>query len=147
MTPETPRATIITDGPIVDVLAEMQLNHAGVMNMAKWVERYRPQCVPATGFHDVFDLLPHDGTELAGPASRPVTDNELLCELAGRKCFDATTEVLTPTGWVAFPALARGTAVATYRAADGYLEFQVPTDYIEKRHIGKMYTVESRACA
>lgn len=89
MTPETPRATIITDGPIVDVLAEMQLNHDGVMNMAKWVERYRPQCVPATGFHDVFDLLPHDGTEPAGPTVRTVTDNELLCELAGRKCYDS----------------------------------------------------------
>jgi len=104
-----PQATIITDGPIVVPLAEMGLIHEGVLEMARWVERYRPQCVPEGGFNSVLDLLPHDGfdavpgdfVEVAisggdsdAPArrftrQRKVTDNELLCELAGRKCYDS----------------------------------------------------------
>jgi thymidylate synthase ThyX len=100
------RATVITDQPIVEVIAEMKLDQTGVMNMAKWVQRYRPDCVPKDGFREVIDLLPHDGRELWGDhrdaqvdtfgtkvfPRRRVTDNELLCELAGRKCYDSFAE-------------------------------------------------------
>lgn len=92
-------ATVVTEDPIVSVLAEMRLDNEGVMEMARWVQRYRPQCVPESGFESVLDLVPHDGTEpdqivhapgLNPPvAARKVTDNELLCELAGRKCYDS----------------------------------------------------------
>lgn len=108
-------ATIITDDPIVTVLGEMALDHDGVMEMARWVQKYRPQCVPEGGFSEVLDLLPHDGwdidptkpmTEVETPwpdgtgatgvrtrgTLRKVTDNELLCELAGRKCYDSFAE-------------------------------------------------------
>lgn len=109
-------ATIITDNPIVCVLGEMALNHEGVMEMARWVQKYRPQCVPEGGFSEVLDLVPHDGWDVdpsaeainAAEASvtrwpdgqgatwaerrRKVTDNELLCELAGRKCYDSFAE-------------------------------------------------------
>lgn len=81
----TPQATIITDGPIVVPMAQMQLMPEGVMEMAKWVARYRPQCVPEGGFENILDLLPHDGLE----GERTVTDNELLAEFAGRKCYDS----------------------------------------------------------
>jgi thymidylate synthase ThyX len=94
-----PTATIVTDDPIVEVIAEMGLNHEGVMRMAEWVHRYRPGCVPGGGFAEILDLVPHDGTEPDQPvlapgnnppvAARRVTDNELLCELAGRKCYDS----------------------------------------------------------
>jgi thymidylate synthase ThyX len=80
--------------------------------MAGWIQKYRPQCVPEGGFEEILDLVPHDGTEkLACPNAgsaigsgcgagcsichgysftmRQVTDNELLCELAGRKCYDS----------------------------------------------------------
>lgn len=113
MTKQT--ATIVTDDPIVEVIAEMGLNHEGVMRMAEWVRRYRPGCVPEGGFTEVLDLVPHDGmdvdpsiptevSEVEKPwpdgtgtevhtetkrALRKVTDNELLCELAGRKCYDS----------------------------------------------------------
>ena len=85
-----PTATIITDGPIVVPMAHMQLIPAGVMKMAEWVKQYRPQCVPEKGFANILDLVPHDGMDLdpAGTA-RQVTDNELLAELAGRKCYDS----------------------------------------------------------
>lgn len=96
-------ATIITEDPIVTVLGEMALDHEGVMEMARWVQRYRPQCVPEGGFSEVLDLVPHDGTEpdqlVSAPglnppvAARKITDNELLCELAGRKCYDSFAEV------------------------------------------------------
>lgn len=105
-------ATVITEDPIVTVLGEMALDHDGVMEMARWVQRYRPQCVPEGGFSEVLDLVPHDGTETqtcpnsrdsvcsedclwcAGTsvAKRKITDNELLCELAGRKCYDSFAE-------------------------------------------------------
>jgi len=112
-------ATIVTEDPIVSVLAEMRLDGEGVMEMARWVQRYRPHCVPEGGFESVLDLVPHDGMDLvpgvghahsdqycyahstdepsrfvcerdeAPSAQRVVTDNELLCELAGRKCYDS----------------------------------------------------------
>lgn len=106
------QATIIVDDPIVVPIAQMQLMPEGIMEMARWVQRYRPQCVPEQGFNDILDLLPHDGTEPdqlvpilephpdpcpeelrgksfpTGPAvPRKVTDNELLCEFAGRNCY------------------------------------------------------------
>jgi thymidylate synthase ThyX len=85
-----PQATIIKDDPIVEVIGYMQLDHEGVMNMAKWVEKYRPNCLPEGGFNDVLDLMPHDGFDIGlNGEERAVTDNELLCEIAGRKCYDS----------------------------------------------------------
>lgn len=85
-----PQATIIKDDPIVEVIGYMQLDHEGVMNMAKWVEKYRPDCLPEGGFNDVLDLMPHDGFDIGlNGEERAVTDNELLCEIAGRKCYDS----------------------------------------------------------
>lgn len=83
--PDSPKATIITEGPIVEILGEMAVNEAGIMAMAKWVERYRPKCLPEGGFQVPGDLVPHDGTE----HGRPITPNEFLVELAGRKCYDS----------------------------------------------------------
>lgn len=148
------RVTIITEEPTIEVLAEMKLDEAGVLNMASWVKKYRPRCVPESGFETILDLVPHDGYDIDArrreemgldTLMRPVTDNELLAELAGRKCFDSVTEVLTPSGWVAFPELRRGTPVATLNCRTVTMEFQTPTDYIEKRHVGRMYCAESRA--
>lgn len=112
-------ATVVTEDPIVCAIGQMELIHDGVMEMARWVQRYRPHCVPEDGFSSVLDLVPHDGTDLVpgvGHAHseqqcyehstdssskfvcdreeapferRKITDNELLCELAGRKCYDS----------------------------------------------------------
>lgn len=90
MLDDTSEVTILTNEPTVEVLAEMKLDHEGVMAMAEWVKRYRPHCVPTNGFIGVLDLVPHDGFEPTSSATaRLVTDNELLAELAGRKCYDS----------------------------------------------------------
>lgn len=84
-------ATVIVDEPIVVPLFQMQQIPEGIMEMARWIQKYRPHCVPEGGFNDVFDLLPHNGHDndpFTGQ-SRQITDNELLAELAGRKCYDS----------------------------------------------------------
>jgi thymidylate synthase ThyX len=93
-----PVATIITDNPIVVPMAHMQLMPEGVMKMAEWVRCYRPHCVPEQGFQQMTDLVPHNGydddpflvvSEGSTAPQRKITDNELLAELAGRKCYDS----------------------------------------------------------
>lgn len=95
--------TLISGDPQVEVLADMKLNHDGVLRMASWVQKYRPNCVPEGGFKTIYDLLPHDGydasmkytvgnTTTCTERLRKVTDNELLAEIAGRKCYDSFGE-------------------------------------------------------
>lgn len=88
--------------PTIEVIAEMGLNDKGVLAMAAWVARNRPECVPKGGFTDVLDLLPHEGEEpdmrapVFSEALRRVTDNELLAELAGRTCYHSFAEKGAP---------------------------------------------------
>lgn len=90
--------TILTGEPTIEVIAEMGLDWAGVRGMAKWVKSHRPECLPDE--YDPSDegvlgtehrLFPHgcfrDAEGGAPPPS--LTDNELLVELAGRKCYDS----------------------------------------------------------
>ncbi len=90
--------TIITSAPTVEVIAEMALNERGVMKMADWVKSHRPECTPESGYQILTDLLPHNGLDLVHsgtgdePEVREVADNELLVELAGRKCYDSFSE-------------------------------------------------------
>lgn len=70
--------------PTVALLASMSLDWDGVAELANWVRDHRPECLPdeyETGQgEDVFSLFPHRDL---------VSDNELLVELAGRKCYDS----------------------------------------------------------
>lgn len=98
--------TILTGNPVVCLLAEMNLRREGVLQMADWVQDHRPDCVPQNGFRTILDLLPHNGIESlqsyvrngdyvepdGPPRDRHITDNELLVELAGRKCYDSFAE-------------------------------------------------------
>ncbi len=87
---EKPVATIVTNDPIIEVLGEMDLNRDGIMAMARWVETYRPKCLPAGGFLEPLDLVPHDGYDIGIHGERrPISANEMLAELAGRKCYDS----------------------------------------------------------
>lgn len=101
----TKSAVVLTRPPTVAVLADMTLRADGVLQMVGWVRDRRPECLPeVTDARDYFDaealsspdgfglleamsLFPHDGFE--GPDQRPLTGNELLVELAGRKCYDS----------------------------------------------------------
>jgi flavin-dependent thymidylate synthase len=126
--------------PIVIPLAEMVLLPQGLDDLVEWVGDYRPECLPGenpTG----PDLFPHDGTE----GGRSLTGNELLVELAGRNCYDKETEVLTKGGWVKFPDLPQGEPIATHNRNTGMVEYQIPTDYIQKKYTGAMYRVDSRS--
>lgn len=93
--------------PTISILAEQQLNAGGVLAMAEWVRSHRPDCVPEDGFSDIWDLLPHDqldsphGQNLRGENVQSwidngtrlaLTDNEVLCEIAGRTCYHSFAE-------------------------------------------------------
>jgi thymidylate synthase (FAD) len=90
--------TILTGAPIINVIAEQKIAEDGVLAMAEWVRQHRPDCVPnaiAGGFADMFELLPHGRWEDPHPptrATRQLSDNEILCEIAGRKCYDSFAE-------------------------------------------------------
>lgn len=68
---------------------------------------------------------------------------EKLSEVSGRICFDPKTELLTRGGWVRLDDLQRGIEVATFSRDTERMEFQEPTDYIQKTYHGKMYRVFS----
>lgn len=55
-----------------------------------------------------------------------------------RSCFDPETEILTETGWVAFPDLQPEVKVATLNP-EGKVEYHVPDEYIVQPYIGEMY--------
>jgi thymidylate synthase ThyX len=135
--------TILTGDPTIEVIAEMMIDWNGVRKMSAWVASHRPECLPDNDQPEPekFGVQP----ALLFPHTDAISDNEALVELAGRKCYDAVTEVLTPQGWVAFPNLKKGTDVAAFNADIGQIVFERPYDYIEKKYEGSMYCVESRA--
>lgn len=94
------KITFVDEPPVIIPLAAMALDVCGVRQMARWVKDVRPECitgdVPASAIDAASSLFPHDMTcEPVLPASettdtiRMLTDNELLVELAGRKCYDS----------------------------------------------------------
>jgi len=83
---------ILTEEPVVAVIAEMGLSGRGIRQMAEWVRARRPECMP-----DEYDsehpeswqyLFPHDIVDDV-TGSQVHSGNELLVELAGRKCYDS----------------------------------------------------------
>jgi thymidylate synthase (FAD) len=85
---------ILKEEPVVAVLAEMALQGPGLREMAEWVRARRPECMPDE--YDPTDemcwatLVPHPMTEAPpGAELRVLSGNEVLVELAGRKCYDS----------------------------------------------------------
>jgi len=90
MAPE--KVTIVTRDPVVAPIGDMHLLLDGVHQMIEWVGMHRPECLPGEAENpkpwldvDWASLFPHDLKE----GARPLTSNELLVELAGRKCYDS----------------------------------------------------------
>lgn len=83
--------TILTGEPTIEVIAEMRLHGRGVLQMAKWVNEHRPECMPEDWDNaDLHLLFPHrDMISGRNSDEHVATDNELLVELAGRKCYDS----------------------------------------------------------
>lgn len=94
-----PIARFVTE-PIVVPIGEMRLIPEGIAGMLDWVRSRAPACVPDEFLEDersvtdqwfagksaIGPLFPHDLTDGAG---RKLSDNELLIELAGRKCYNS----------------------------------------------------------
>ena len=97
------KVTILTDDPIVATIADMGLNVPGIEQLIEWVQKHRPECLPAAGDGEEnvgwLNLFPHNATDAPGPldSTAPAGDferlerflspNELLVELAGRACY------------------------------------------------------------
>jgi thymidylate synthase (FAD) len=85
----SPKATILIGDPVVAPIAEMRLTVPGLDELIDWVAGHRPECLPHEQKHDDpvawRELFPHPLEE----EGRPLSWNELLVELAGRKCYDS----------------------------------------------------------
>lgn len=72
--------------PTIAVLADFKLDYVGVSEMARWIKSHRPDCLPenmpfeSLSAVEPASILPHECKE---------SDNELLVEIAGRKCYDS----------------------------------------------------------
>ncbi len=77
-------AKIVTE-PTIFVLAEMAIHPQGYADMIGWLEEFAPQCLAPVeeGQSDRERIFPH--TEW----TEGRTDNELLVELSGRKCYNS----------------------------------------------------------
>lgn len=74
--------------PTVAVLAEMALSQEGTQHMIDWVRDRAPQCLPDDVDLGPRSLFPHD-TMRQEVGDGPLSHNELLVELAGRKCYNS----------------------------------------------------------
>ncbi len=78
---ETKQVRIITGNPTVVALMDMRFMPGALDQLAAWVK----ENVPEAGVEGAEDLLPRHGIEEV----RKPTDNELIAELAGRKCYNS----------------------------------------------------------
>ena len=89
------QVTILTGAPTVVPIATMKLLPIGIEAMMDWVRTHRPECLPDDPEDTSWrSLFPHDLEEVTPNDNdsqilqrRPLTDNELLVELAGRTCY------------------------------------------------------------
>lgn len=74
--------------PVIVPIGQMALMPEGITHMIDWVRDRAPVCVPEerTTYDDPGALFPHDLTDGNG---RQLSHNELLIELAGRKCYNS----------------------------------------------------------
>lgn len=78
---------IITD-PTIAVLADMHLDEAGLATLTQWLSEAAPACLPDQWqrFNAESLLFTHLCERTDGS---PLTHNELLVELSGRKCYNS----------------------------------------------------------
>ena len=87
--------------------------------------------------HYVFDEW--RGQTGKQPKEKPSETGKDFCD-----CFDQDTEVLTSDGWKHFAGLSGIESVATL-SQDYRVEFQRPTEYIQRRYSGPMVRAHARA--
>lgn len=84
-------ATFVESNPVVAPIAQMELMPSGVVEMMRWLQETNPACLPEDLDLDdpptsMMSLFPHLGLRESGHL---LTDNELLVEFAGRKCYNS----------------------------------------------------------
>ncbi len=62
----------------------------------------------------------------------------------GHGCYDAETDVLTLTGWKAWPDITEQDRLATLNHQTGLVEYHNPTGLIRYMYTGRMYRVDSQ---
>lgn len=85
-------ARFVTE-PTITLIGDMRLNLQGVSEMIDWVRSRAPSCLLDDAASDdlddrVMSLFPHHGKR-GDEIDSELTDNELLVELAGRKCYNS----------------------------------------------------------
>ncbi len=85
------KARFLTGEPRIEILAQMALDWDGLNGLCDWLREHRPECLPHCQPDDYLPikLFPHDRRR---GNDAELTDNELLVELAGRKCYDSFGE-------------------------------------------------------
>lgn len=72
------------------------------------------------------------------------SSGEVLCETAGRLCFDDRTEILTADGWKPVSEVTTGDRLATMNPADGRLEYQQPDAVHAYEYDGDLLCTDGR---
>src|SRR5262245_26193406 len=78
--------------PTIFVLAEMGLAPDALINLCDWLEEFAPECLDPENKGRVWaSIFPHNGYEQFPDTDKvlQVTNNELLVELSGRKCYNS----------------------------------------------------------
>lgn len=78
--------------PTIFVMAAMKLEDNALVDLFNWLKEFAPDCLDKdAAVHEAFSaIFPHDGMEEGPPEIfRRITDNELLVELSGRKCYNS----------------------------------------------------------
>jgi thymidylate synthase (FAD) len=77
--------------PTIIVWADMAIRPTAAEELVEWLREYDPKCLDADeeGFDPMHRLYPHDLMDESNAilGQRPLTDNELLVEIAGRGCY------------------------------------------------------------
>jgi UDP-glucuronate decarboxylase len=111
-----------------DPVQTTKTNVHGAINMLGLAKRLKVRILQASTSEVYGDPAEHPQTESYWGNVNPI---------GPRACYDAETEILTEDGWVPFPALRQGTAVATLNEA-GEIEYHIPDEIISYPYIGEL---------
>ena len=112
----------------LDPVQTTQTNVHGAINMLGLAKRLKVKILQASTSEVFGDQAEHPQKETYWGNVNPI---------GPRACYDAETEILTEEGWVAFPELRQGTAVATL-AETGEVEYHIPDEIISCPYVGDL---------
>ena len=111
-----------------DPVQTTKTNVHGAINMLGLAKRLKVKILQASTSEVYGDPSEHPQKESYWGNVNPI---------GPRACYDAETEILTEQGWIAFPALQPGTAVATL-TGNGEVEYHIPDEIIAYPYVGEL---------